>query len=64
MADRPEREYPASYWRERADEAQAKAEEMVSEDGKRWMREIAHPYEKMAAAAVKRETKKKRDGQD
>ena len=48
----------SKYWRERAEEAQTKAENMVSENGKRWMLEIARLYGKLAAETAKREAKK------
>jgi hypothetical protein len=59
MAEQRDDEYPASYWRDRADEARARLEEMVTEDGRRWMREIARLYDKLSAAAAKREAEEK-----
>jgi len=50
--------YSSSFWRDRADEARAKIEDMISEDGKRWMLEIARLYEKLADEAAQREAKK------
>jgi hypothetical protein len=59
MAD-PDEGYPSSYWRERADEARAKAENMISENGKRWMLEIARLYGRLADETAKREAEKKK----
>jgi regulator of replication initiation timing len=55
--------YPLSYWRDRADEAHAKVDQMVSENGKRWMLEIARLYDRLADESAKREAKKKK-GED
>ena len=62
MPERRDDEYPASYWRDRADEARARLDEMVTEDGRRWMREIAPLYDKLAVAAEKREAEEKERG--
>jgi hypothetical protein len=55
MSDQPD----SKYWRSRADEAFAMAENMVSEDGKAWMLEIARLYNRLADKAAKREAKNK-----
>jgi hypothetical protein len=47
----------SKYWRDRADEAHAHATEMVSEDGKAWMLEIARLYSRLADKAAKGEAK-------
>ena len=52
--------YPPSYWRDRADEARAKVDQMVSENGKLWMSEIARLYQQLADEAVKREGRRKK----
>jgi hypothetical protein len=49
-------EHSASFWRDRANEAWARVEEMVSDEGKRWMTEIARMYDWLADEAAKRET--------
>jgi len=45
----------STYWRERADEARAHADAMLSADGKTWMMEIARLYDKLAKRAAKTE---------
>jgi hypothetical protein len=45
----------SAYWKERADEARAHAEEMRSTDGKKWMLEIASLYDRLAKSTAKRE---------
>jgi hypothetical protein len=45
----------SAYWRVRADEARAWAEEMVSPKGEEWMLEIARIYDKLADFAAKLE---------
>jgi hypothetical protein len=50
----------SKYWRDRAEEANAHASEMVSADGKAWMLEIARLYHRLADKEDKKETKKKR----
>jgi len=51
MAD-DHKHYPAAFWKERADKARAKINDMVSEDGRRWMREVAHLYDSLAEKAA------------
>ena len=65
MAKRDD-DYSASFWRDRADQAWARVEEMVSDEGKRWMTEIARMYDRLADEAAKRETaaKDKRSDSD
>lgn len=55
-------EYPSSYWLDRAAESRAKAENMISENGKHWMLQIANLYDKLANEAAEREVQKKGDG--
>jgi hypothetical protein len=55
MSDQPD----SQYWRSRAEEAFAMAENMVSDDGKAWMLEIARLYNRLADKAAKREAKNK-----
>ena len=58
-------DYPPSFWRDKADEARAHAENMVSEDGKRSMLQIAVLYDGLAASsAAQREAKRKRESRD
>ena len=47
----------AAYWRDRAEEARAMADEMKDTVAKATMREIARKYETMADRAEKREGK-------
>ena len=47
--------YPSALWRAKADEARAMAENMASEDGKRWMDEIARLYDRLTRRSEKRE---------
>lgn len=55
-------DYPPSFWQDKADEARAMAENMVSEGGKRTMLSIADMYESLAAsAAARRELKRQRN---
>jgi hypothetical protein len=56
MTDKDE-EYPSSFWRDRAEEARAKAAKMVSLDGKHSMLEIARIYDRLAAEAAEREAR-------
>ena len=53
MVDLPSIDDPA-YWRSRADEARAIADQLGDEDARRTMLEIAAGYERMAARAAKR----------
>ena len=54
-------DYPPSFWQNKAEEARAHAENMVSEDGKRSMLQIAALYDSLAASsAARREAKRKR----
>ena len=61
MADLDE-SYPPPYWRDRADEARAKAKNMVSEQGRRWMLEIAALYDKLTATKPPSGKPRKRSG--
>lgn len=58
-------DYPPSFWHNKADEARAMAENMVSEDGKRSMLQIANLYDGLAASsAARREAQRKRQARD
>jgi hypothetical protein len=47
--------YPSAFWRDKADEARAMADNMTSEDGKRWMEEIVQLYERLTRRSEQRE---------
>jgi len=49
----------SSYWRERAEEARAKAEEMRSGDAQSTLLDIAAMYDRMAIRAAEKEAKHK-----
>ena len=49
----------SSYWRDRADEVRAKAEEMRSGDAQSALLDIAAMYDRMAKRAAEREAKHK-----
>jgi hypothetical protein len=51
--------YAPAFWQAKVDEARAMAENMTSEDGKRWMDEIVRLYERLAHRAEKREAAKR-----
>jgi len=50
-------QYTAAYWRERAEEARARAEEMRDRDTRAMMTMIAETYDRMAMLAEMREAK-------
>jgi hypothetical protein len=45
----------SNFWRHRADEARGQAEQMISQDGKTWMLEIARLYDMLADRQAKHE---------
>ena len=58
---KPDDDYPPSFWRNKADEARATAENMVSKAGKHTMLAIAHMYDGLAdSSAARREAKRQR----
>ena len=55
--DNPDEKRPPSFWRDRADEARAKAANMVSEAGRQSMLEIARLYDGLANRSAIREAR-------
>ena len=54
-------DYPPRFWRDKADEARALTDNMVSKEGKHSMLQIASLYDGLADhAAARREEKRKR----
>ena len=49
--------YTPAYWRERAEEARARADEMRARDSRAMMTMIAETYDRMAMLAEMREAK-------
>jgi hypothetical protein len=47
--------YPSVFWHAKAEEARTMADNMTSEEGKRWMGEIARLYDRLARRSEKRE---------
>lgn len=46
--------YPPEFWRAKANDARAMVENMVSDEGKRWMSEIARLDDRLLRRASKR----------